>query len=402
MQRSFRIMSPSKSKNLTASYAVIQGLYWMYFAAIMSFSGFFLLSGGFSNTQIGILAAIAGLLSAILQPVLAGYADQPQSPSLKRLIQLLYLLQLILVIGLFFSHSLILTGLLYGSSIALLQLMTPFINSLGMESINQGHSLNFGLARGMGSVAYACICYILGIITVKAGPVSIPVTVTLLTLLALGILIRFPFSKTPTAGDASNTSQTRSDSNPILFFKKYKRFFLILLGCIFIYLSHILLNNFNFQIAQAKGGGSAEMGTASAIAAMCELPTLFLFGYIIRKFRCDLLIKTAGIFFTIKALGTLLAPSILVFYGVQIFQMLGWGLMTAASVYYVNALMEPEDAIKGQAYFTMAYTLGSVLGSFLGGTLIDLAGVHTMLLFATVSAFIGTLIILIFAERTSK
>jgi len=63
-------MSPSKSKNLTPSYAVIQGLYWMYFAAIMSFSGFFLLSGGFTNTQIGILAAIAGLLSAVLQPVL--------------------------------------------------------------------------------------------------------------------------------------------------------------------------------------------------------------------------------------------------------------------------------------------------------------------------------------------
>ena len=63
--------------------------------------------------------------------------------------------------------------------------------------------------------------------------------------------------------------------------------------------------------------------------------------------------------------------------------------------------MEPEDAIKGQAYFTMAYYL-KLLGSFLGGTLIDLAGVHAMLLFSTVSAFIGALIVLIFAERTSK
>ena len=257
-------MSPSKSKNLTPSYAVIQGLYWMYFATIMSFSGFFLLSGGFTNTQIGILAAIAGLLSAVLQPVLAGYADQPQSPSLKKLIQMLYFLQLILVIGLFLSHSLILTGLLYGSSIALLQLMTPFINSLGMESINQGHSLNFGLARGMGSVAYACICYILGIITVKAGPVSIPITVIVLTLLSLGILILFPFSKAKSDSTATNAPKSSSDSNPILFFRKYKRFSLVLLGCIFIYLSHVLLNNFNFQIALAKGGGSAEMGTASA------------------------------------------------------------------------------------------------------------------------------------------
>lgn len=130
---------------------------------------------------------------------------------------MLYLLQLILVTGLFLSHSLILTGLLYGSSIALLQLMTPFINSLGMESINQGHSLNFGLARGMGSVAYACICYILGIITVKAGPVSIPITVIVLTLLSLGILILFPFSKAKSDSTATNAPKSSSDSNPILF-----------------------------------------------------------------------------------------------------------------------------------------------------------------------------------------
>ena len=44
------IMPSSKQKNLTRPYACIQALYWMYFAAIMSFSGFFLLDGGFSNT----------------------------------------------------------------------------------------------------------------------------------------------------------------------------------------------------------------------------------------------------------------------------------------------------------------------------------------------------------------
>ena len=52
-------MSSAKSKNLTGSYSCIQALYWMYFAAVMSFSGFFLLGGGFSNTQIGIIAAAA-------------------------------------------------------------------------------------------------------------------------------------------------------------------------------------------------------------------------------------------------------------------------------------------------------------------------------------------------------
>ena len=51
----------------------------------------------------------------------------------------------------------------------------------------------------------------------------------------------------------------------------------------------------------------------------------------------------------------MLAPNMTVFYGIQIFQMLGWGLMAAASVYYVNSIMDAEDAIKGQAYITMTY-----------------------------------------------
>ena len=391
-------MSSAKNKNLTGFYSCIQALYWMYFAAIMSFSGFFLLGGGFSNTQIGIIAAVAGILSSLLQPVLAGYADRPNSPSLKKMIQIFYAIQLFLGIGLFFSSSILLTGLLYGISIALLQLLTPFINALGMESINQGLKLNFGLARGMGSVAYAIICYILGIVTVKAGVLTIPASVMIFAVMSLGCLTVFPFMKI--SRTSSDSFQTKEQINPLVFFRKYRRFSLVLIGCIFIYLSHVLLNNFNFQIAQGKGGGSSEMGTAAAIAAICELPTLFLFSSIIKKIRCDILIRLAGIFFVLKSLGTLLAPGISMYYGVQVFQMLGWGLMTVASVYYVNAVMEPEDAIKGQAYFTMTYTLGSVIGSFLGGALIDFAGVTSMLLFATVSALFGAVIVFFFAERT--
>ena len=392
-------MSPSKSKNLTPSYAVIQGLYWMYFAAITSFSGFFLLSGGFTNTQIGILAAIAGLLSAVLQPVLAGYADQPQSPSLKKLIQMLYFLQLILVIGLFLSHSLILTGLLYGSSIALLQLMTPFINSLGMESINQGQTLNFGIARGMGSVAYAALSYVLGIITSRTGITAVPVCIMIVTLILMGCLALFPFTKSNSVPTKDNVKE--KTSNPLQFFRKYKRFTIVLTGCILIYLGHVLLNSFTFQIVQSKGGGSSEMGTATAIAAMSELPTLFLFGYMLKKARCDTWFRLTGIFFTLKSLGSLLAPNMTVFYGIQIFQMLGWGLMAAASVYYVNSIMDTEYAIKGQAYITMTYTLGSVIGAFLGGALIDFSGVNTMLLFATISAAAGAVIIFFGAEKTA-
>ena len=393
-------MSSVKSKNLTVFYAFIQGLYWMNFAAIMGYSGYYLLAKDFSNTEIGIIIAVAGIISAILQPVLASYADQPQSPSLKKLMQLLLLLQLIFGILLLFVQIPTIIGLLYGCSIALLQILTPFISALGMESINHGNNLNFGLARGMGSVAYAGLSYILGIVTSWTGASAVPIFVMLITLSLTGVVALFPFTKV-VASTATKSQTASNSSNPLVFFRKYKRFSLVLLGCIFIYVSHVLLNNFTYQIIESKGGGSAQMGTATAIAAMCELPTLFLFSFIIRKIRCDILLRISGIFYAIKAIGSLLAPNVLAYYSVQTLQMLGWGLMTVVSVYYVNIIMEKEDIIKGQAYFTMTYTLGSVAAAFIGGALIDISGVNAMLIFSVISVVIGAVIVFLAAERTS-
>lgn len=144
------------------------------------------------------------------------------------------------------------------------------------------------------------------------------------------------------------------------------------------------------------------MGLSMALAAILELPTMFLFSKMLKKVRCDIWFRISGIFFMLKILGTLLAPSIPVFYAVQIFQMFGWALITVSSVYYVNAIMKKEDAIKGQAYITMTYTFGSVLGSLSGGILIDSLGVKVMPAFGTAAAFIGMIIVLFAAEKPGK
>ena len=89
------------------------------------------------------------------------------------------------------------------------------------------------------------------------------------------------------------------------------------------------------------------------------------------------------------------------FYAVQLIQMLAWAVIAVASVYYINAVMEPEDAVKGQALYTMAYTLGSVLGALLGGWIIDALGVDAMLLFGTASAIVGTAVVCRFTQKAT-
>ena len=384
--------------NLTLRYAYIQGFFWMSFAAVMGFTSIYLLDAGFTNTQIGLLIAAAGTVSAFLQPALAVYADKPDSPSLKKIILILtaVLLTSSAILFLLYQRSMLLTGLLFGVCITVLQLLTPFMNALGMESINQGKKLNFGVSRGMGSVAYALASYALGAIVAAAGEITVPVTMILVYVVFLIAVLCFPFTKIK---KNPSVSAEKAAENPPAFFRQYKRFGIVLIGWMLLYISHVLLNSFTFQIIESKGGGSSEMGISMALSALIELPTLFLFGYMVKKVRCDIWVRISGIFFMLKALGSLLVTSILPFYFIQALQIGGWALITVASVYYVNSIMKEQDAIKGQAYFTMTYTFGSVLAALLGGYLIDKAGVNAMLLFAAGAAFIGMLIVLFSAER---
>lgn len=383
--------------NLTIRYAGIQFFYWMLFGDVVGFVSVYLLDDGFSNTQIGILLAVSGILAALLQPLLAGYADLEKSPSLKSLLSIFLVIQLILGILLILTYHRtgLFTGLFYGCSIIVMQLSTPFVNALGMESTNQGKKLNFGAARGLGSVGYAVAAWLIGMTVARLGSIFLPVSIMAVAAALLLCLRLFPFEKLPKQVEEKTDY---SGGGLLYFIRKYRRFCITLLGCILIYVSHVLLNSFTIQIVTDKGGGSAQMGTAMAMASLIELPTMFLFAWMLKKLRCDVWFRLSGIFFFLKTLGTLLAPNIPVFYGVQIFQMFGWALITVSSVYYVNSIMEKQDVIKGQAYMTMTYTLGSVIGALLGGTLIDGAGVTAMLVFASAAAGAGAVIMLFATE----
>ena len=152
-------------KHLSVRYGTIQGCYWMGYAALMGYASVYLLEKGFTNTQIGLLTAVGCIVSAVLQPALASYADRPESPSVRTMLLGANLIQLVLIISLAAtaeSSSMVARILLYGASITMLMLMIPFVNSLGMETIRQGEELDYGIGRGMGSVAYAIASWLVG------------------------------------------------------------------------------------------------------------------------------------------------------------------------------------------------------------------------------------------------
>ena len=378
-------------KNRTAGYAAIQSFFWMCYASIMGFVSMYLLQAGFDNSQVGILIAGAGLLSALLQPVVAAYADKPGSLSLGRLITLAGGAALVCGVGLVLSRgSMAVTGLLYTGCMVLLQMTTPLVNAMGIAAVNGGEKLDFGIARGFGSLGYAAAAYLIGLLANRFGPVTVPVCMGLGFALMLGTVD----SK---AGDAEKKPASKGG-----FLGRYPRYAVVLVGLVLIFVSHVVLNSFTFQIVQAKGGTSREMGVSMAFASLIELPVMFLFGWMLKKAKSHVWFRISGVFFFLKCLGTLLCTNIAGFYAVQLFQMFGWALMTVSAVFYINAIMAPEDTVKGQACYTVSMTLGNVVGAVVAGYILDALGVQAMLVFGTLSAFLGALIVLLFAQRTDS
>lgn len=384
-----------KTRFLTARYSLILSFYWMGYAVVFAYVNLYLLDLGFTSGQAGLLMALSGLISALLQPVLAGYADRPDSLSLKTL-------NLLIGGGLALCGGILpmvrslpwATVLVYGLALALLHLASPFINALAMTSLNCGSKLNYGVSKSAGAASFALASWILGKATGRFGSPAVPVAIAGFFLLFLLSVSLYPTQRGP-RGESNHSSASAK-----AFAKKYPKFMVLLLGCALLYISHVLLNSFTLQIIRTKGGDSEEMGTAMAIAALAELPTMLAFNRLLKKRGSYYWLRLSGFFFVLKTLGTLLCGNVTEFYALQLFQLLAWGMITMASVYYVNSITDPGDAVKGQAYFTTAYTLANVAGAVLGGRMIDAMGVPAMLIFGTICAAAGTLVMCLFVEKT--
>lgn len=389
-------------KNVTVYYGLVMAIYSLGYVTMSAFSSLYLLDIGLSNGGVGILLAVGSLLSVLFQPAVGTMIDQ--NPKISSKSVMLFISTIVVIVGMLIMFlpikNIWLSALLYGICIMLLMLGQPFLNSLGMEAINYGYPMNLGIGRSMGSMGYAIGSYLFGIVSVMAGPKSVPIAFSVAFFILTLLLHIYPVKETNNG--VKNEEIVKTKSNPIIFLSKYRRFSVMLLGLILVYFSHALINTFTLQIITSKNGTSANMGTATSLAAFCELITVALFSIYMKHIKLHNIIKISSVFFTIKILFSLLVPNIITFYLIQGLQMFGWGFMSIGIVYYVNNLVGDYDKAQGQAYAGMAYTISSVIASFLGGIIIDLLGVNNMLFIGTVLAAFGTIIIYFTAEEVKQ
>ena len=381
-----------KTKNLTARYALIQSVFWISGCCTLTYTTPLLQARGFTNTEIGVTLAVASCLTILLQPFVAAFADKTKKITLNMLIS--SLLGLTAVLGLvlmLMPHVFLPTAVLCLLLSMLTRMQNSLLVSLSSEQIQTGGKLNFSLARGVGSFAFAIASLIIGYTIDRAGADVIFPICFVGAIAAIAVVMYFP---RPAAPAVKTETAAQVPSSLPEFVKNNGRFMGVAFCLVLIYLSHIFINSFTIQIVTSRGGSGTEMGLASAIGGFLELPAMALFPYLLKKVgSVSTILKLSAVSMAVKSLITFMAPTLGWFYFAQALQFFAYAMLIPSCVYYVNRVIASKDKVKGQSMIDIAQVSASVIGSILGGIFLDVKGVDFMLIVGTVVSAIGAVLL---------
>lgn len=377
------------SSNYTPHYALIQSSYWLTNMPILAFGPMYLYSLGLSNTAVGFFFAAANLLSILLQPMTGSLIDK-ETLTLRQAV-FSHAGLLFLLIGILYLP---ITSMKIGAhflTLVLVICLQPMVNTLSIDALHSGITLDFGVARGTASLVYGISSLILGKLIGIFDTSIIP----LMAFLSLSTFTFafYLFPKTITSAENDNNSSSLSGLN--------RPFFLMLLATFFLFINHCILNNFLLRIVENVGGGSTQFGIALGIAAAAELPIMASFTKLRNRFGTVALLRLSSMFFLVKSILLIFANTPALLYVNQLLQMLTFGLYFPAAVAYVQETLPFSLRARSQALLISTITLGCVIASLLGGAVLDALHVEALLVISAIFSTLGFISILFLKEKKS-
>ena len=389
----------------TAKYAFLNAAYYAGFCTIHAYAAVYLLAAGFTNTEVGILLALANVLSAVAQPVFAAFIDRRGVLTNRRfvfasIISIALLVLLLMLIPGYKPAVFIIYMLIYTIQFT----YQPIVTALCFEYKNAGCNIFYGLARGLGSASFAVTSAFIGRLTEIHGvKVLLIADLVIMALSFISILIfRKPaVSPAPDEPDQAAVSRDADKAhNSIMEFgKAYPAFMLLLVSTVCFFFAHNMINDFLIQIIRNLGGAETQLGYATFLAALLELPVMALITLLITKVSPNDMLVVSGVSFLIKTLILVFATDMLALYVSQSFQMLAYAVFVPASAYYVSRNMKDTDQVKGQALVSSAITVGGVFSNLVCGRILDLFGIRAMLITGSVICSIGVVTVIIAMKK---
>ncbi|MFU0789057.1 MFS transporter [Cerasibacillus sp. JNUCC 74] len=352
---------------------------------ILSYLPLYLKYKGLNGTEIGYVLAVGPLASIIAQPFWGYMSDKYKT--VKRVIQVC-LIGLLLLSILFFQMNTLLPILIVGAVFYFF--VTP-IGALG-DSLAQrrAHDLgvSFGTIRLWGSIGFATSSLVIGEVLTRAG-----IQYMIIPYLVFGFLAFIVSFKLTDVEVASDPIQLK-DVNAII---KSKPFVIFLFFIMFLSVTHRANDSFIGLYVEQLGGSEGLVGVAWFVGVVTEAIVFATAGYWFRKYHPLVFVIVAGILYSIRwfIYGSATSPWHII--SMQFLHGLTFGTFYLASFNYISRLIPKLLQSTGHlVFFATFFGVSGIIGSLLGGALIDSYGGGTLYFVMGGIALVGTILITIY------
>lgn len=394
-----------KDLSLNIKYALISAFYFMMVVGSGSYGYNFLKYSNFDTSVIGIALTLVSVIALVIQTGLAPIIDRSEKWNEKKLILVTMTISIVLfACMLVIPQGSILLLIIAVLGFALTASGIPYLNSLAFAYEQEGRKINYGIGRGIGSAAYAVGAAIVGwLVSWLGGADELIVRILPYYMIATGLLT---IACLLSLKDPKKVEVPEEEKNAQIsygeFFRKYKKIFVVLAAMAMLFFCHMLINTYMIDVIKEIGGNTTDQGNAIFLQAMVEIPTMFLFGVILKKFKVNSLLMFAAFSYVLKHALICFAPNLPVFFMAMVLQMFSYAVIIPASVYFAEEHVAPEDRNKGQAVVNAATTIGGLLASLFGGILLSVMSVHGVLLVGLAVTVVGAVVMVIGIQVVKK
>jgi PPP family 3-phenylpropionic acid transporter len=345
---------------------------------------------GLSGAEIGAVLSLVQLARILTGPIIAHWADAATDRAMPlRLVAM----ATFAAYGAFFflAHGFWMILALGFVALSLTQAMTPLIEAATLRATQDGR-INYGVARGIGSVAFIGANILGGVIVARfgVGAVVVWVLCALATLIASSWLALKPDPPPP----ASALANIRGGSIGMLLGNR--RFVIVIFACGFIQAAHAFYYGFSTLVWRGQGIGAEVVGLLWAFGVAAEVAFLWSLPLIEKRTTPEALIIAGAVGAVVRWLCMGFAPLGWVLWPLQALHVPSFAAAHVGAMRLLLRETPERAAAMGQTLYA-ALSGGLLMGAstLLSGALYDAVGAAGYWAMAAIAAIGGLLALLL-------
>lgn len=361
----------------TLRFSIMQYFFWGSVVTVEIFFVPFLLDQGYSSAQAGYAMSLAFALSIVAAPMwgfLCDHLGQHRRPVTVALTVSALAMSLVPTV----HGSYVMILLLVAVFSATANSMPAVLDGWIIRQQNENPAVQYGIARGMGSLGFASMSMILGVVVDRFGTTIVfyiyvgIVAVVLITIQTIQ----------PHRNSTVSSSHSKPDSPRLSLFsalRESKEFLWFVLSATMIIATLRASMTFLPLLVYSVGGTNAHLGISQAVSAVSELPFIFGAAWLVKRHAPRYILLIAMIVFIARvgAFQFVQTPTHVIL--VQALHGASFGTFIASSVYFVDRVAPAHMKTLFQATAPALYFgVGSVMGSSIGGNIVEFFGLRML------------------------